>query len=139
MLVTDVVRGSFGFVLEAAVSEDDDGTMKRVISEVVDLLYGASDQDAGFFDEVIPDLYDRTSTSLQLLYRLIDGNDALRIVESERDLKINRDDIRRGRDRVDAITSISSVPIKPRGRLYVMPAMKALKFCTALSCMDMLK
>jgi hypothetical protein len=128
MLVTDVVRGSFGFILEAATTDaDDGGTMKHVISEVVDMLYRASDQDAEIFDEVIAALDDRTLAALQTLYRLLDTSDAtLRLVESDRDLRIDRDDVRRGRDRVDAITAISSDLIKPRGRLYVMPA--SMKF-----------
>jgi hypothetical protein len=129
MLVTDVARGSFGFVLEAASSDDDDDdhTMKQVISEVVDLLYRASDQDTEIFDEVIADLDSRTLMSLQAFYRLLDGSDAtLRLVENERDLRIDRDDVRRGRERVEAISSISSEIIRPRGRLYVMPS--SMKF-----------
>jgi hypothetical protein len=129
MFVTDVVRGSFGFVLESSSFDDagDNAAMKEVISEVVDLLYRASDQDADIFEEVIANLDDRTVASLLEFYRLLENNEAtLRIVESEKDLKIDRDDVRRGRERVEAITSIESNTVKARGRLYVMP--ESMKF-----------
>lgn len=125
MLLTDVVRGSFGFILEE-ISDKPDGSdiLKEVVSEVVDIIYRASDQSMEVFDEVADAVDDRVLHSIQAFFKVLDDNGAtLRMVEDTRDFLIDKDDISRARKRVDNISIQESIK-DLRGILYATPSSK---------------
>jgi hypothetical protein len=123
MLITDVARGSFGFVLEEVGSDQTtDSDLKEVVNDVVELIYHTADADTEAFDEAISTVYDRVLASIQSFFRLIDDAGAtLRLVEDEKDLLLPRDAVERARDRVENISLDDTTKIL-RGRLFFIPS-----------------
>lgn len=125
MLITDVVRGSFGFVLEeAGGGSDESSDLQEVLTEVADLLYRASDQSQAVFEEVADAVDSRMLRSMQSFFKLLDDNDAtMRLVEDGFDVLLDKDDVRRARERVDSISLQENTKVF-RGILYAIPHSK---------------
>lgn len=108
LLVTDVVRGSFGFVLqapEAEASANDETTLKAVMDEVAVTLSGMCSADESLFDQTAAGLDDRQIGTLQAFFKLLDSEGAsLRLVEGERDFELDRAAVSRARERVEGLT-----------------------------------
>lgn len=106
LLVTDVVRGSFGFVLQAPEAETGDETaLKTVVDEVAVTLSGMSSSDETLFDQAAAGLDDRQIGTLQSFFKLLDSEGAsLRLVEGERDFELDRAAVSRARARVEGMT-----------------------------------
>jgi len=141
MLLTDAVRGSFGFILEepeaTQLSSEEENELKGVVQEVVDLIYRTAEPGMDEFDEIANAVDDRVLTSIRGFFHLIDEAGAtLRLVERERDFLLQRDQIERARLRIDNM----SVEVRQgdfRGRLYIVPASR--KFELHISDDDVLK
>ncbi|MDO8437180.1 MAG: hypothetical protein Q7S69_03310 [Nitrosomonadaceae bacterium] len=108
LLVTDVVRGSFGFVLQAPEAEagaNDEATLKAVVDEVAVTLSRMSSSDETLFDQAAAELDDRQIGALQAFFKLLDSEGAsLRLVEGERDFELDRAAVSRARERVEGLT-----------------------------------
>lgn len=107
LLVTDVVRGSFGFVLqapEAEASANGETTLKTVVDEVAVTLSRMSSSDEALFDQAAAELDDRQIGTLQAFFKLLDSEGAsLRLVEGERDFELDRAAVSRARERVEGL------------------------------------
>lgn len=105
LLVTDVVRGSFGFVLQAPeVEAGAETTLKTVLDEVAVTLSGMCSSDEVLFDQVAAGLDDRQIGALQTFFKLLDSEGAsLRLVEGERDFELDRAAVSRARERVEGL------------------------------------
>ena len=110
MLVTDVVRGSFGFVLQSALGESASEAMdavpetelKAVVDQVAGSLSRIAAEDGALFDEAVADIDDRQKGALTEFFKLLDDSGAtLRIVEGERDFELTQAAISRARTRVE--------------------------------------
>ena len=109
LLVTDVVRGSFGYVLEEArqgTSSDDatasDAELKQVIGQVADTLSRVTAQDDAMFESAVGEIDDRQKGALTEFFKLLDTEGAtLRLVEGERDFALDQAAIARARQRVE--------------------------------------
>lgn len=106
MLVTDVVRGSFGFVLQSAPSESMDSApetdLKAVVDQVAGSLSRIAAEDGSLFDEAVADIDDRQKGALTEFFKLLDDSGAtLRIVEGERDFELTHAAITRARARIE--------------------------------------
>ena len=110
MLVTDVVRGSFGFVLQSALGESASEAMdavpeielKAVVDQVAGSLSRIAAEDGALFDEAVADIDDRQKGALTEFFKLLDDSGAtLRIVEGERDFELTQAAISRARARVE--------------------------------------
>jgi len=107
LLVTDVVRGSFGFVLQAPEAEagtNDETTLKAVVDQVAVTLSGMCSSDEALFDQAAAGLDDRQIGALQAFFKLLDSEGAsLRLVEGERDFELDRAAVSRARERVEGL------------------------------------
>ena len=106
LLVTDVVRGSFGFVLQAAVQDDEtqplNTTLKAVVDKVADTLSRMASQDEVLFDDAVAEIDDRQKGALTDFFKLLDTEGAtMRIVEGERDFELDQASVQRARNRVE--------------------------------------
>ena len=106
LLVTGVVRGSFGFVLQAAAQEDEahpqNTTLKAVVDKVADTISRVASQDEGLFDGAVSEIDDRQKSALTDFFKLLDTEGAtMRIVEGERDFELDQASVQRARHRVE--------------------------------------
>ena len=106
MLVTDLVRGSFGFVLQAAAMQPDvQASLKVAVDEVADTLARVAAADDSLFDAAAAVVDERQLGTLKDFFRLLDSEGAsLRLVEGERDFELNGTAITRARQRVDGLS-----------------------------------
>lgn len=108
LLITDVVRGSFGFVLQAAASDDAslaaDISLKSVVDKVASTISRVAAQDDMLFDEAVLEIDERQQKSLSEFFKLLDTEGAtMRIVEGERDFELDQASVQRARGRVDGL------------------------------------
>lgn len=106
LLVTDVVRGSFGFVLQAAVPDDEapgkGASLKSVVDKVADAISRMAAQDEALFDGALAEIDERQKTALSDFFKLLDTEGAtMRIVEGERDFELDQAAVQRARRRVE--------------------------------------
>ena len=106
LLVTDVVRGSFGFVLQAAMPDDEalgKGTsLKSIVDKVADAISRMAAQDEALFDGALAEIDERQKTALSDFFKLLDTEGAtMRIVEGERDFELDQAAVQRARRRVE--------------------------------------
>ncbi len=106
LLVTDVVHGSFGFVLEAVEnSAEARVSLKLVVDEVADTLSRMAAPDDALFDEASAVVDDRQLGTLKEFFKLLDDEGAsLRLVEGERDFELDSAAVSRARHRVEGLS-----------------------------------
>lgn len=107
LMVTEIVRGSFGFVLD----EMDDQTtlfdtgLKEIVDDVAILLARTASPNEKEFEEILERLDSRTLIALRDFFITLDSNDAtFRFVEDVVDFTLDQSSIRRARNRTEATT-----------------------------------
>lgn len=108
LLITDVVRGSFGFVLQAAAPDDAtrdaDTSLKAVVDKVASTISRVAAQDDMLFDEAVSEIDERQKSSLSEFFKLLDTEGAtMRLVEGERDFELDSASVQRARRRVEQL------------------------------------
>ena len=105
LLVTDVVRGSFGFVLQAAEPQPgSDVRIKEAVDDVAATLQTMAAADEMSFDPQAMGVDSRQLGTLRDFFKLLDDEAAsLRVVEGERDFELDRPAVSRARQRVDGL------------------------------------
>jgi hypothetical protein len=108
LLITDVVRGSFGFVLQAASDSDHapefDTNLKAAVDKVASTLTRVAAQDESLFDDAVDEIDDRQKQALTTFFTLLDNEGAtMRIVEGERDFELDLASVQRARQRVEQL------------------------------------
>lgn len=134
MLVTNVVRGSVGFVLEEAsdTAEIVETPLKHIVDEVSDLLSRLGAADEAIFDEAAASLDQRVLVSLRDFFVLLDDQKAtLRVVNGARDFLLDRSTVSLARARVQEI-QIEEAGQELVGTLFVLPASKRFDFQTMM-------
>jgi hypothetical protein len=119
LAITDVVRGSVGFILEEYADNATlvDTTIKQAISNVTDLLRQTSAEAEDAFEQAIESLDPRVLMALQKFFTTLDDHEAtIRVVENERDEALDRPAVRRARLRVE-YTEIEESDDRVVGRL----------------------
>lgn len=105
LLVTDVVRGSFGFVLQGAEPAAGDTLLKQVVDEVADTLSRMAAADDALFDEASARVDNRQLGALKEFFKLLDDEGAsLRVVEGPRDFELTPQAVQRARQRAEALS-----------------------------------
>lgn len=125
LLVTNVVRGSVGLLLEEADASEAfaDTQLKVVVDHVVDTVMAAAAPEADEFEQALEKMDSRFLSSLGEFFQVMDDQSAvLRLVESEREVELNADGVRRGRERVGAATIVESDEEEMVGRIFILPA-----------------
>lgn len=121
MLMTEVARGSFGFVLEEASETTSlvDTPLKQVVDEISDLIYRLSAMDETGFEVVAETLDDRLLASLKEFFKLLDdGGATLKLVEGRKEYVLQREDVERAR--ADSM-EIGEREQEETGVVYLLP------------------
>lgn len=135
MLVTDVMRGSFGFVLEEAgdTQEIVATPLRDVVEEVSDILSRIGAPDEAVFDEAAAQLDERILVTLkQFFQRLDDYGATLRVVQGARDFMLDRDAVSLARNRVKEMDIVEG-GAEFVGTLFLLPESKRFDL---LACVD---
>ena len=108
LMVTDVVRGSFGFVLQAAAEDDEaqgaGSSLKSVVDKVADAISRMAAQDDALFDGALAEIDERQKVAFSDFFKLLDTEGAtMRIVEGERDFELDQASVQRARRRVESL------------------------------------
>ncbi len=125
LLLTDMVRGSVGVVLEEAGQNETvtETQLKIVMDHVADAILSSSGVNAEDFEGLLERIDHRYLTSLANLFTLLDDEHALiRIVEDMRDIQLGELDIKRARDRLNSAQIDEDDSSEFSGRLYRLPA-----------------
>jgi len=106
MMITDVARGSFGFVLEEATDNHSlaDTPLKQAVDDVSGLVTRIASPDEELFEAAVETIDPRLLGALRDFFKNLDEAGAtLRIVEDARDQSLDRADIERARQRTEAM------------------------------------
>jgi hypothetical protein len=109
LMVTEVARGSFGFILEEMNDQTEmfDTSLKTIVEETSEILFKSSIDDQGVFEEMLENLDNRTLISLKDFYTFLDDNSAtFRLVEDDKEYVFDSLKIHLGRMRTES-TSIN--------------------------------
>lgn len=122
LMLTNVARGSFGFILQQADEPQlVDTQMKEVISRVVDLLFRVASPDQEAFEGVADNVDNRVLGSLRSFFKTLDDAGAtVRFVEDQREFTLRRDEIELARERTEHATIVETAQTAT-GTLYVLP------------------
>lgn len=124
MLITEVARGSFGFVLEEAAETSSffDTSLKKVVDEISELIHRLSVVDEEGFEAVVNTLDNRLLASLKDFFKTLDEAGAtLKLVEGQKEYVLQREDIERARVRVDSMEEIGEQEQEVTGIVYLLP------------------
>jgi hypothetical protein len=135
MLVTNVVRGSVGFVLEEAgdTAELLNTPLREIVDEVSDILAKVGAADEAIFDEAAAALDQRVLASLKDFFVLLDDQKAtLRVVNGDRDFLLDRPAVSLARTRVQEI-EIEELGHELVGTLFILPTSKRFDFETEIA------
>lgn len=124
LLVTNVVRGSVGLLLEEAGQNEAfaDTQLKVVVDHVVDALAAAAAPSAEPFEQALDRMAPRFLATLGDFFEVMDERHALlRVVESERELEFGSEAIQRARDRTRAAHIDEQENEELVGKVYVLP------------------
>jgi len=130
LLVTDVMRGSFGFLLEEAGTNGQivNTPLKETVAEITDILARVGGADDAVFDEAVAGLDERTLSTLKQFFLRLDESEAtLRLVEGNRDFLLDRGAVARARDRTQAI-QIEERGEELIGTLFLLPESRKFEF-----------
>lgn len=131
-MVTDVARGSFGFVLEEAAANEQlvDTVLAQAVDHVAELVTKLASPDPATFEEAIEGLEPRVLVSAKAFFKTLDdAGAALRIVEGERDQSLSFADVQRARLRTDEMRIDEREDLELRGRLIgLMPIHRRFEF-----------
>jgi hypothetical protein len=123
LLVTDVARGSFGFILEEAGRDAPiiETVLKEVVEDVAQLISKIAGADHEGFADAADSLDGRILLSLKQFFKRLDDHGAtIRLVEGEKDFLLDRTAVNRARERTEAI-EIDEQAISYEGTLFLLP------------------
>ncbi|MFZ6686863.1 hypothetical protein ACO0K0_03840 [Undibacterium sp. SXout11W] len=135
MIVTDVMRGSFGFILEESGDTEEiiDTPLKEIVDEVSDILLRAGAIEEAVFEEAASELDSRMLVTLkQLFLRLDDEQATLRIVSGDRDFLLDRNAISLARTRIQEL-EIDEHGDEFVGTLFLLPQSRRFDFFTQIN------
>ncbi|WP_447722315.1 hypothetical protein [Edwardsiella tarda] len=125
LMITDVVRGSFGFVLEETPKDNllqVDTELKYVVENVSDILNKISSSEEAVFEDVFEDLDDRTLSDIRSFYdELYNSKATLKVVDERSEYVLTLDRILHAKNRMDSVRVSDERTVIARGRLYVVP------------------
>lgn len=124
LLITDIARGSVGFVLEEAGQNDTfvQTQLSVVLQHVGDSISITTAPDAQAFDDLLETLDQRQLKALRSFFEHLDAaNATMRLVEGDREVTLSSDGIRLARERTSAATIEEHDNDQITGRLYLLP------------------
>ena len=130
LLITDVARGSFGFLLEEAAVGDAlaDTQLKVVIDQTSNLIADIASISSEAFEVAIETVDSRTLIALKRFFDVIDTSHAtIRLVDDDQEFSLQRADVARARHRVDATEIQEDENSDIVGLLYFLPQHKTFE------------
>jgi hypothetical protein len=130
LLITDVARGSFGFLLEEAAAGDAlaDTELRVVIDQTSHLIADVASPDDGVFEDAMSNIDARTLISLKKFFDVLDtGRATIRLVEDDKEFNLQRPDVARARSRVDVMEVAEEEATDIVGVLYLLPQHKTFE------------
>jgi hypothetical protein len=124
LLVTNVVRGSIGLLLEEADQNEvfTNTQLKVVVDHVIDVLAAATAPKGDAFEEALDGMVPRFLTSLGDFFEVMDEKRALlRVVGSECEFEFDNEAIRRGRERARAAHIDEKEHEELIGKIFILP------------------
>lgn len=125
LMLTEIVRGSVGVVLEEASQNETlaETELKIVVDHVTDAILTSAAVSSEVFEKLLEKIDHRYLTALGNLFTLLDDERALvRIVEGVRDIQLDSISIKRARDRLDSVHIDEDDSVEFSGRLFLLPA-----------------
>ncbi|UIY45765.1 hypothetical protein [Methylobacterium radiotolerans] len=103
LIIKDVVRGSFGFVLEEVENEVGGApSLKPALDDAVAIIYSAAKGAQAEFNDATDAQDPKVLDSVKSFFAFLDEQGAsVRVVEGDRDFTISREEITRARARTD--------------------------------------
>ncbi|SAK89538.1 hypothetical protein AWB81_04752 [Caballeronia arationis] len=135
MLVTNIVRGSVGFVLEesGANAQMVETPLKAAVDEIADILSRVGADDEAVFDEAATELDERILVTLKQFFQRLDENGAtMRVVDGTRDFLLDRHAVARARERTQAM-EIAERDEEMTGTLFLLPDSRRFDFYTPVN------
>jgi hypothetical protein len=103
-MVTEIAKGSFGFVLDELSDQMDlvETGLRTVVDEVALMIDKTGANEQSKFEEVLSEIDNRTLISLRDFFVNLDKNEAtLRLVEGDKEFQLDEAAIHRGRERTE--------------------------------------
>lgn len=125
LMITDVARGSFGFLLEEESSSDalTNTPLQIVVEEMSELIYRLSLPEDEIFESVSDALDERLLLSVRRFFELLDDAGAtLRIVQGNKSLPMGADAIHLARSRSEALQIVQREDERIEGVLFLLPS-----------------
>lgn len=121
--LTDVARGSFGFILQQAEDRQlVDTPLKEIVSRVAELVFRIASPDQEAFEGVTENVDNRVLGALRAFFKTLDdAGTTVRLVENEREFTLRRDEISLARERTENAT-LEERTVQMTGTLYRLPA-----------------
>lgn len=107
LMITEISKGSFGFILEELSDQFEltETSLKKIVNEVSLIISKTTDENETVFEELLPEIDERTLISLRNFFVHLDSNEAtVRLIEDKNEYKLNAPEIHRGRLRTEALT-----------------------------------
>ena len=120
LMITEVTRGSFGFILEELTDQTTlfDSSLKNTVDLVSEIIAKTCDTNEEYFEEVLSQIDSRVLISLNKFLVNLDTNKAsLRIVENDKEFIINEESAHRGRVRTE--TTVIEEEMTPFEGLFI--------------------
>ncbi len=125
LMITDVARGSFGFVLEENPKDTLDTVeteLKHVVDNVSNILGKISSVDEVDFNEVFEDLDERTLLDVRAFYEeLYSSKATLKIVDETNEYMLTEERIATAKRRMESVSISEEKVIDITGKLYLLP------------------
>jgi len=124
LMVTDMARGSVGFVLEEASDAGvlTETALKVVVDQAVSVVANIASPDEQEFERAAESLDDRQLSTLRTLFAVLHENAAtVRLVEDDREAVLDDVSVHRGMVRTEALKIEESESESLTGVLYLMP------------------
>lgn len=121
LLLTDIARGSLGFVLEESEGSLVNTPLRMAVDDIVSLIQCMASPDEDAFEAATESVDPRVLGKLRDFFKLVDDAGAtVRIVEDDHDLSLPRSAVEIARKRVEGV-QIEEEPVEEVGTLYLLP------------------
>lgn len=127
MLVTDVARGSVGFILEEADQNESltNSQLSIALDKIASDIAATSAEDTEPFEDLMSDIDPRYFGALSNFFQHLDDSHAtLRLVEGQTEIELPPAAVRRARERTESAVLKDDESVQMKGRLFLLPAHK---------------
>jgi len=133
LLVTDVVHGSFGFLLEETKEQSEafDTILFDAVSEATRLINGVSSESETDFEGVLEELDSRVIDSLKSVFNVLGSNSAsINLKNKTSDYMISEERIRLGKERINNVKVDEHEESREGSLLLYAPSARVFEFVT---------